>query len=223
MHTVGITSLLFVTALLLGVAGAQERATQLTLEEAIRMALERNATLQAKQLELQSIQANEITAALRPNPTATYLAEQFRSQGRPQYTVSIGQTIETGGKRGRRIDSARAATRVTGYELEDTRRLVIFQTKKAFTDALMAQASAALATANLAPLDDVERVQRFRAEHGDISQLELTRVQVQQFAFERYAPAAAQAIQAAKIGLRSLLGTETFPEDFSVVGELTFR
>jgi len=223
MHTVGITSLLFVTALLLGVAGAQERATQLTLEEAIRMALERNATLQAKQLELQSIQANEITAALRPNPTATYLAEQFRSQGQPQYTVSIGQTIETGGKRERRIDSARAATRVTGYELEDTRRLVIFQTKKAFTDALMAQATTALATANLATLDELERLQQFRAERGDISQLELTRIQVQRFAFERDAADAAQAFRAAKISLRSLLGAEAFPEDFGVVGELTFR
>src|SRR5712664_913642 len=152
MHMVGLTCLVLVTALLANVAGAQERLTQLTLEEAIRMALERNATLQAKQLELQSTQANEITAALRPNPTATYLAEQFGigAPGSPQYTISLGQTIETGGKRGRRIESARAATRVTSYELEDVRRQVIFQIKKAFNDALMAQASEALAPANLA-------------------------------------------------------------------------
>jgi len=140
--------LVFVTACLPDAVGAQ--VPQLTREEAIRMALARNATLQAKQLEVQSTQANEITAALRPNPTATYLAEQFGSQVSPQYTVSIGQTIETGGKRGRRIESARAATRVTSFELEDVRRQVIFQTKKAFNDALVAQASEALATANLA-------------------------------------------------------------------------
>jgi len=97
----------------------------------------------------------------------------------------LGQTIETGRKRGRRIESARAATRVTSYELEDVRRQVIFQIKKAFSDALIAQASEALATANLATLDELERIQRFRAERGDISKLELTRIQLQRFAFER--------------------------------------
>jgi len=45
MRIVGLTCLVFVTALLANVAGAQERLTQLTLDEAIRMALERNATL----------------------------------------------------------------------------------------------------------------------------------------------------------------------------------
>ncbi len=223
MHIVGLTCLVFVAALLADVSGAQERLTQLTLEEAIRMALERNATLQAKQLELQSTQANEITAALRPNPTATYLAEQFGAPGSPQYTISLGQPIETGGKRGRRIESARAATRVTSYELEDVRRQVILQIKKAFNDALMAQASEALATANLATLDELERIQRFRAERGDISQLELTRIQLQRFAFERDAADAAQAIRAAKIVLRSVIGDEMFTEAFSIVGELTVR
>ena len=213
--------LVFVTACLPDAVGAQ--VPQLTREEAIRMALARNATLQAKQLEVQSTQANEITAALRPNPTATYLAEQFGSQVSPQYTVSIGQTIETGGKRGRRIESARAATRVTSFELEDVRRQVIFQTKKAFNDALVAQASEALATANLATLDELERLQRFRAERGDISQLELTRIQIQRFAFERDAADAAQAIRAAKIVLRSVIGSEVFTEDFDIAGELTFR
>src|SRR5262250_178594 len=179
MHIVGLTCLVFVTALLPSVAGAQDRLTQLTREEAIRIALERNATLRAKQLELQSTQANETTAALWPNPTATFLAEQFGSQSQPQYTFSMGQPIETGGKRARRIESARAATRVTGYELEDVRRQIIFQTKKAFNDALVAQATTMLARENLATLEELERIQQLRVEHGDISQLELTRIQIQ--------------------------------------------
>jgi len=223
MQFVSLTGLVFVTVLLSSVAGAQERLSLLTLEDAIRVALDRNATLQAKQLELQATQANEITAALRPNPTATYLAEQFGSQGQPQYTVSLGQTIETGGKRGRRIESAHAATRVTRYELEDVRRQVILQTKKAFTDALVAQASQALAAANLTTLDELERIQRVRAERGDISQLDLSRIQLQRFTFERDAADAARAIRAAKIELRSVIGAEMVIEDFGIVGELTFR
>jgi len=223
MHIVGLTCLVFVTALLPSVAGAQDRLTQLTREEAIRIALERNATLRAKQLELQSTQANETTAALWPNPTAMFLAEQFGSQGQAQYTFSVGQPIETGGKRARRIESARAATRVTGYELEDVRRQIIFQTKKAFNDALVAQATTMLARENLATLEELERIQQLRVERGDISQLELTRIQIQRFAFERDAADAALATQAAKISLRSLIGAEILPDAFGVVGVLSFR
>jgi len=217
------TCIVVVTTLLPGAAGAQERLAPLSREDAIRMALERNPTLQAKQRELQSVRANETTAALWPNPTFNYLAEQFGATGQPQYTVSVGQTIETGGKRGRRIESARAATRVTGYELEDVRRQVIFQTQKAFTDVLVAQASQALAAANLTTLDELERIQRLRAEHGDISQLDLNRIQIQRFTFERDAADAAQAVQAAKIALRSVVGAGVLTEPVEVSGELTFR
>jgi len=224
MLIVVFTCIVVVTTLLPGAAGAEERLTPLTRDDAIRMALERNPTLRAKQLELQSVRANETTAALRPNPTLNYLAEQFGAAGQqPQYTVSLGQTIETGGKRGRRIESARAATRVTGYELEDVRRQVIFQTQKAFTDVLVAQASRTLAAANLTTLDELERIQRLRAEHGDISQLELNRIQLQRFAFERDAADAAQAVEAAKIALRSLVGAGVLTDQLEVVGELTFR
>jgi cobalt-zinc-cadmium efflux system outer membrane protein len=77
----------------------------------------------------------------------------------------------------------------------------VVQVKRTFSDALVAQATLALAQDNLRALDDVERIQRFRAERGDISELELTRIQVQRFAFERDAADARQAIRSAKIGL----------------------
>src|SRR5262249_14998041 len=57
MHTVVLTCLVFATALLSNAARAQERLQQLTREDAIRMALERNPTLEAKRLELQATQA----------------------------------------------------------------------------------------------------------------------------------------------------------------------
>src|SRR5215468_10857988 len=92
--------------------------TKLTLEEAVSLARATNPTIRAKEYEVQAVGANEVTAALRPNPTATFLAEQF-GRGNvavTQYTFNVGQPIELGGKRQRRIDSAKAATRVTDYE-----------------------------------------------------------------------------------------------------------
>src|SRR6266850_174032 len=94
------------------------------------------------------------------------------------------------------LDDARAAIRVTAAELDDVRRQTVAQVKKAFTDTLVAEATLALAGENLRTIDEVERLQRIRSEKGDISELELTRIQVQRFAFERDATDARQAIAA---------------------------
>ena len=209
------------------VVGAQPPVTRLTLDEAIAIATQENPTLRAKEQELRAAQANEITAGLRPNPTASYSAEQLGAgsgnAAEPQHTVAISQLIETGGKRQRRIDSARASSRVTSFELADVRRQVVYQVRKAFTDIQVGQAALALAAQNLQTLDDVERIQRFRAERGDISELELLRIQVQRFAFERDAADARQVVQTARVALRGVLGPARVAENVEIVGELGFR
>jgi outer membrane protein, heavy metal efflux system len=207
-------------------AGAQERLTQLSLDEAVSLAARANPTIRAKEFEYQSVAANEITASLRPNPTATFLAEQFAgasTASQTQYTVTVGQPIELGGKRLRRVESARAATRVTGYELEDVRRQIVFLVKKSFTDALVARDTLALAEDNLRTLDELERIQRVRAEKGDISELELLRIEVQRYAFERDAADARQALTAAKIAVRAGAGEDRIAPDFTVVGDLDWK
>src|SRR5207253_3072680 len=136
---------------------------------------------------------------------------------------ALGQPIELGGKRGRRLDAVRAAIRVTAAELDDVRRQTVAQVKKAFTDTLVAGATLALAGENLRTIDEVERLQRIRSEKGDISELELTRIQVQRFAFERDATDARQAIAAARIALRAAVGPDAGAADFTLSGELGFR
>ena len=200
----------------------QDRATRLTLDDALRLAERENPTLRAKRFELDVTRAGEITAGLRPNPSASYTAEKFGASAQ-EYTVTLGQTLELGGKRARRLDSARAATRVTRLEVDDVRRQVLSQVKKTFTDVLVARATLALAEQNLKTLDDVERIQRFRAERGDISELELTRIQLQRFAFERDAADARQAIAATIIALRALVGAVSVAPDVEVIGDLGFR
>ena len=203
---------------------AQSAASQLTLADALALALRDNPTLRAKQLELRTAKANEVTAGLRPNPTASYLAEQFGgSPDEQQHTVTLSQPLELGGKRQRRIDSARAGTRVTTEEIEDVRRQTILQVKKAFNDVLVAQSMLALADDNLRTLDEVERLQRLRVEKGDISELELTRIEVQRYAFERDAADSRQAIDVARIALRAVTGVDAVAPIFTVVGSLEYR
>jgi len=218
-----ITSALGVVALALP-AAAQVPLQRLTVDEAVAAALQHNPSLRAKTLELGSTQANEITAGLRPNPVASYLAEQLGNRNvDSQQTVTLGQPIETGGKRRRRLESARAATAVTTEEIADARRQVILLVRKAFTDALVARATIELAEDNLKALDEVERLQRFRVERGDLSELELLRLQVQRFAFERDATDARQAGETARIALRSAIGPAGVAESVEIVGALDFR
>ncbi len=205
-------------------AVAQERLARLTLDQAVDLALRENPTLRAKGFELESTRAGEVTAGLIPNPTGSYTSEKYgASGGYIEHTATIGQTIELGGKRGRRLDSAKARTRVTEAELLDVRRQVVFQVRKAFTDALTARAALALAEQNLKALEDVERVQRLRAEKGDISELELLRIEVQTYQFRRDAADARQAANAAKVALRAVAGPDRIAEDFEVEGELGFK
>jgi cobalt-zinc-cadmium efflux system outer membrane protein len=207
-------------------AVAQQPLNRVSLEEALQLALKQNPTLMAQQAALFATKAGETTAALRPNPTMNFLAEQLRpgqSQQDAQYTVNVGQPIELGGKRQRRIDSARAATQVTTYQLDDARRQVVLQVKSAFAAALIAREQLALAEANLNTLDDTERIQRIRAEKGDISELELLRIQVQRFTFARDAADARQALAAARIALRTAAGSVNIAEDFEVAGDIDFK
>ncbi len=207
-------------------AATQDALTRVSVDEALQLALRQNPTLRAQQFALEATTAGQITAALRPNPTMNFLAEQFKpgqAQQEGQYTLNVGQPIELGGKRQRRIDSARAATRVAGYQLQDVQRQTILQVKSAFAGALIAREQLALAEQNLNTLDDTERLQRLRVEKGDLSALELLRIQVQRFTFERDAADARQSLMAAKIALRAAAGATNIAPDFDVVGALVFK
>jgi cobalt-zinc-cadmium efflux system outer membrane protein len=205
---------------------AQEPLSRVSLDEALQLALRQNPTLRAQAASFASTRAGEITAGLRPNPTVNFLAEQFggaTSASQVQYTVNVGQPIELGGKRERRLDSARAATRVAGHQLDDVRRQTVLAVKSAFAGVLLAREQLALAEQNLKTLDETERLQRLRVEKGDLSELELLRIQVQRFTFERDASDARQTLQAAKIALRAAAGATSLAPDFEVVGELAFK
>jgi outer membrane protein, heavy metal efflux system len=202
---------------------AQPRPS-VSLDDAVDLALRHNPTLRAKQSELTGVRAGEITAGLRPNPTASYAVEQLGgSSPAAEHTITVAQPIELGGKRKHRLLSARAASRVTGYELEDVRRQVVFQVKKAYVDILTAGAQHALAVDNLRTIAEIERIQRLRLDRGDISELEFVRLEVQRFAFERDASDAALAVQSGKIALRGAIGPGALPDDFDVPGGLDYE
>src|SRR5262249_1551340 len=95
--------------------------------------------------------------------------------------------------------------------------------KKSFTDVLTAKAALELAEQNLKTIGEIERIQSLRVAKGDLSELELLRIQVQQYSFQRDAADARQAIQAAKNSLRMVAGPDRIADEYDVIGKLDFR
>src|ERR1700731_991475 len=90
-------------------APSQNAPTRITLEEAIRLALQHNHALQAARSTILQNQAQEITANLRPNPTLSWDSQffplfnpgQFSAdylENQAQFDVGIGYTFERGKK-----------------------------------------------------------------------------------------------------------------------------
>jgi outer membrane protein TolC len=105
-------------------APAPGAPAKITLEEAIRLALQHNHALQAARTTILQNQAQETTANLRPNPTLSWDSQffplfnpsQFSTsylENQAQFDVGIGYLFERGKKRQHRLQAARDATAVT--------------------------------------------------------------------------------------------------------------
>src|SRR2546428_14057105 len=93
-------ALLALVMLVPSLANPQDRLRRLTLDEAIAVATRENPTLRAKTLEVQATRANEITAALRPNPAVSYSADQLGGRpAAPTNTLNPRPVIATARKR----------------------------------------------------------------------------------------------------------------------------
>ena len=186
----------------------------LTLERAVELALERNPTLRAQALSITSAEANEVTATFRPTPVFSNEAQDF--------TAAVTQLFERGGKRQRRIESAKLSTNIVTTDFSDARRSLLFAVRKAFTDALLAKSNLALAQENLKSFQEVEDLNRIRFEKGDISGADFLKIELQKLQFQNDVQDANLALKTARTTLMTLLATAEIAEDFDIEGELKF-
>ncbi|MDE2058176.1 MAG: TolC family protein [candidate division NC10 bacterium] len=187
----------------------------LTLEQAVELALQRNPTLRAQSLGIVSAKANEVTAGLHPNPVFSNESEDF--------TAAVTQLFERGSKRGRRIDSAKLSTDIATSDFTDVRRGLVFLVRKTFTDALLAKSNLELAQANLKNYREVEDLNKIRFQKGDIAGADLLKIELQKLQFENDVQDATLALKTARTTLKTLLATPELAEEFEIEGELQFR
>jgi outer membrane protein, heavy metal efflux system len=218
--------------LLLGCAAAQTHT--LTFDQAVDLALANSPALKAARTQIDQSRAQEITAALRPNPVLQGDA-QFLPIFNPslfsfdnfnqtqQYDIGIGYLFERGGKRQRRLQAARDQTEVARSQVRDVERNLAFTVAQQFVTALLAKANFDFATKALESFRKTAEISEVRYKAGDISQGDLLKIKLQVLQFETDVSAARVALQQARLALRQLIGYDAVAADYQISGELTYQ
>jgi cobalt-zinc-cadmium efflux system outer membrane protein len=191
-----------------------------------------NPTLRAGQIGIAESRAEEVTAFLRPNPNVIGSFDQidFFSNNPDHYrpfaeafpSASIDYLHERRHKRELRLDSAREGTAIAESQLADQERNLLFNLRSAFVQTLQAKAVIGLAKADLDYFDQELAISKDRFKAGDISQLDLDRIELQRVQYESDYETAKVNLRTAKITLLTLLNDRTPVDQFDVTGPFTF-
>ena len=194
--------------------------------------------LRADALGVDEMKAAEITAFLRPNPTASFTMDQLYPFGahydpnvpgvrnRPLSnaltTGSVSYLYEREHKRDLRLESAKEGTQIAGLQHQDLERNLLFNLRAAFVDTLQAKAVLDLARADLEYYDKIIAISRNRLRAGDIAQIDLDRIELLRVQYEVEIQNAIVNLRASKIQLLQLLNERTPVEQFDVTGPFDF-
>src|SRR6202051_5066522 len=201
------------TAFLLVVSAAHAQSA-LIWEQVRERFRANNPNLAATRVSVDESKAQEITAYLRPNPDFTLSTDgtqltPYRGVYRPfagtQFSPSVSYLHEREHKRELRLDSARGATAIASSTLEDQDRTLLFNLRSAFVNILHAKEVLRVAQDNLTYYDRVLEVNRTRQQAGDISEVDLGRLELQRVQYESDLQNADVSLRTAKIQLLSLL------------------
>jgi outer membrane protein, heavy metal efflux system len=220
-----------VAGLLLSAAvSAQDAAlpARLSLDEALRLAEARNPQLAGLQYAVAASLAGQDAAARRPNPVLNITSEgfPFSEPDRPPFlddqelTVSLQQDLELGGRRRLRTQAAQLGVDASRETLRDAQRRLRFQVSRAYMQAVLASANEEAARASLEEIDQVLAVNRTRYEQGELSGVELRRLQVERFRFADDALAAELAVRNARGALLALLNVGPLDQAFALADGL---
>ena len=206
-------------------AVAQDRVpSPLSLEEATRLALERSPRLTGARAAVAVASADRLDATLRPNPALSVESANYPLFGSPrpsfwngqEFSFRIDQEFETAGRRRLRTAAAGAGIEAAEAGLANARRLLEFEVRGAYFDVVLAIADLEAANRSLAEIDQLIALNRARLEVGEISGVEVRRVQVERLRFSDDASAAELAVRRARSGLLALLAYQDLGQRFDV-------
>jgi outer membrane protein, heavy metal efflux system len=191
-----------------------------------------NTTLLASRLNIDELKAQEITARLRPNPDFNLSADGTQiapSRGVWQpfagtfISPGISYLFERRNKRGFRYEAAKQGTAIGVAQQSDSERTLLFNLRSAFVGILQAKAVLLLAQNNLDYYDKILKLSRDRFQAGDISRIDLDRLELQRLQYESDLQTALVNLRTTKINLLALLDDRRPVGSFDVDGPFDFH
>ena len=177
-----MTYKLGIVVLALTVSGGAQ--TQLTLDGAVRIALERRPELKAAEARVSAAQGLKSQAGLLPNPRFIFQAENLRASNfdygdDADSFAYFSQVIETSGRRGNRIAVGEANIGRSRLEEEQLRREIGFRVREAYWLALGVQFARELYEQNDRYFKQVVEYHEARLKEGKIAEVDVLRVRLQ--------------------------------------------
>lgn len=149
----------------------------MTLDVAIRLALEHNPGIAAARREIEAVEGQVIQGGLRPNPELAYVADDTRNVSRSS-TTQFDIPIETAGKREARIEAAERGRSVALSDLGTLQLKLRASVSAAFFDVLSAQEQTTLAREMLKLAQRATDIASKRVAAGKVSPVEETKARV---------------------------------------------
>lgn len=178
---------------LMPILRAQTPGVPRSLDDLVSAALQRNGEYLAVEQRIEEARGLLRQAGVRPNSTVEVEAAQgsvLGSPGEADYTAGFFQPIETGGKRGRRIDVAEIGIELAEEDLAERKRQLLFDIQTQYAEVVASRERVATVEKILAVNQENFRLMNARVEKGDAAQLErqllsveLQRVEAQRTSF----------------------------------------
>jgi outer membrane protein, heavy metal efflux system len=193
-----------------GGVAAQTAPQTLSLAEAFARALEASPAIKAARLQRPIDLAGINVASERPNPDVLYEA----SKETPRQAIGATLPIEMGGKRGSRIDLARATAAVNDADLERILAELRNDVRRAYFDLVGARLRVQLVEEVRTLADRARAAAAARVAAGDVPVSDLTQAQLGVAITENELISSRGDAAAAAVALNALLGQ---PVDTPVV------
>ena len=211
-----------------------EPSAVITLDQAIELARRNNPELQAQRTLVYQNREQEVTANLRPNPTLSWDAqyipifqpELFSSNymdTTAQFDLGIGYLFERGQKRQHRLAAAKDATAVTASQVLDTERTTVAATAQQFVTALLAKSNLDFTEHLLDSYQHTVAAAHERQKAGKMANADMLKIQLQTLEFQNDVTAARIALVQALNTLRELMGFDSVPRNYDIVGQLSYQ
>ena len=200
----------------------------ITASDAVAIFLQQNLQLVAARYDIDTVDAEKLTARLRPNPEVSVgfsdIPLDFRENFvKPQtFSYGISQSLELGGKRRKRIDAANADSDLAQANFQIVLWQLTNDVKKKFYTVLLAKALLNLAQENQTTFAEIIKHTTEVFQLGEISGLDLQRLEIEKFKFDTDVANSERDYELALRDLRVTLGGNYRAMEIEVAGTIDY-